>query len=346
MSTTVHPNDKPVIGITLGDINGIGPEVVIKSLSDSRILNLMTPVIYGSTKVLSFYRKTLDNPQIQYAQVKQEADFIPRKINVVNCWQDMMPIEVGSVTREAGEAAFLALQKGVDHLKSGVIDAIVTAPINKKNIQQQDFQFAGHTEYFAHRFEVPDSLMFMISEQFRVAVATGHIPLKDVAASLTREVLESKLSIMLHSLRIDFGLNKPRIAVMGLNPHAGEEGLLGHEEEKIITPLINRLRDQGNLIFGPFPADGFFGRGDHLKFDGVLAMYHDQGLIPFKLSTFQQGVNFTAGLPVVRTSPDHGTAYSLAGKNAASELSMRTALYAACEIVEKRKERENLRDSK
>ncbi len=339
MSSNPKHKDKPVIGITLGDINGIGPEVVIKTLRDPRILQLFTPVLFGSTKVLAFYKKALDESQFAYAQVKGDmGELIHKKVNVVNCWEDMIPINVGEVTPEGGRAAFLALKIASDYLKEGMIDGIVTAPINKKNIQQKDFEFPGHTEFFTSTFGVKDSLMFMVSETLKIGVATGHMPVQNISAALTKEVLESKLRIMLESLRQDFGYSKPRVAVLGLNPHAGEDGLLGNEEKETIRPVMEKLKEEGHLLFGPFPADGFFGKGDHAKYDGVMAMYHDQGLIPFKTLTFQQGTNFTAGLPVVRTSPDHGTAYTLAGKNEASENSMRAALFTALDIIKNRRE--------
>ena len=339
MSSNPKHKDIPVIGITLGDINGIGPEVVIKTLRDNRILQLFTPVIFGSTKVLAFYKKALDETQFAYAQMKGDiGELIRKKVNVVNCWDDMVPIDVGEVTPDGGSAAFMALQKATEFLKDGKIDGIVTAPINKKNIQQKDFEFPGHTEFFTSTFGVKDSLMFMVSETLKIGVVTGHVPVTKIAGALTKEVLESKLRIMLDSLRKDFGYSKPRVAVLGLNPHAGEDGLLGDEEKDTIRPVLEKFREEGHLVYGPFPADGFFGKGDHAKYDGILAMYHDQGLIPFKTLTFQQGTNFTAGLPVVRTSPDHGTAYSLAGKNEASENSMRAAVFTALDIIKNRRE--------
>jgi 4-hydroxythreonine-4-phosphate dehydrogenase len=330
--------DKPVIGISLGDINGIGPEVVIKALNDQRLSNHFTPVVYGSTKVLSFYRKALKMDDFNYSQVKNDKGFHPRRINVVNCWQDMMNIEVGAETPEGGTSAFLALAKATDDLKSGLIDAVVTAPINKNNIQRDDFNFPGHTEYLAHKFEVKESLMMMVSGTMRVGVATGHMPLKEVPNALQKELLRTKIKLMIQSLKHDFGIIKPKIAILGLNPHAGEEGLLGNEENDMIIPLINELKDKGNLIFGPFPSDGFFGLGTFQKYDGVMAMYHDQGLAPFKALAFESGVNFTAGLPVVRTSPDHGTAYNIAGKGQANESSMREAMYLALDVLKSRKE--------
>lgn len=339
MSSNPKHKDKPNIGITLGDINGIGPEVVIKSLSDPRILNFFTPVIFGSTKVLSFYRKAIEENGFNYTQVKNGSrELLPKKVNVVNCWPDMMPINIGEVTKEGGEAAFLALKTGVEYLRDGLIEGIVTAPINKKNIQQQGFEFPGHTEYFTTTFGVKESLMFMVSEQLKIGVVTGHLPLHQVSQTLTGDLLETKLRIMEHSLREDFGIKKPKIAVMGLNPHAGEDGLLGSEENDVIRPVISKLKNEGHLIVGPFPADGFFGKGEFHSYDGIMAMYHDQGLIPFKTLTFQQGINYTAGLPIVRTSPDHGTAYGLAGKNLANENSMRAALFMALDIIKNRKE--------
>ncbi|MGK7396137.1 MAG: 4-hydroxythreonine-4-phosphate dehydrogenase PdxA [Candidatus Cyclobacteriaceae bacterium M3_2C_046] len=333
-----NTEDKPTIGITIGDINGIGPEVIIKALSDSRILNYLTPVIYGSTKVLSFYRKAFKVNDFNYSQVKSQGSFSPKRINVVNCWDKMMNIEVGVETPEGGNSAFLALEKAVEDLQQGKIEAVVTAPINKNNIQSEDFQFPGHTEYFTQKFNGSDSLMMMVSDQLRVGVATAHVPLNQVSQTITKEALTSKLKIMLQSLKKDFGRQKPKLAVLGLNPHAGEEGLLGMEEKEVIIPVIEEFKNKGHLVFGPYPADGFFGLVQHIKFDGVMAMYHDQGLIPFKTIAFEKGVNFTAGLPIIRTSPDHGTAYNIAGKGQANESSMREAIYLALDIIKMRME--------
>jgi 4-hydroxythreonine-4-phosphate dehydrogenase len=325
--------NKPIVGITIGDINGIGPEVIIKSLSDSRILDHMTPVIFGSTKVLSFYRKMLNIEDFNYSQIKSINDFNPRKINVVNCWPDMAEINVGKVTDEAGKCAFLALTKAVNYLKEDKIDAIVTAPINKKNIQRDDFKFVGHTDFISEELGVKENLMLMVNEDLRIGVVTAHLPISEISENLTQEKVESKLNIMIKTLKNDFGIDKPKIALLGLNPHAGEEGLLGKEESEIIEPIISKFKDKGHLVFGPFPSDGFFGTLQYQKFDGILAMYHDQGLIPFKMLGFESGVNFTAGIPKVRTSPDHGTAYGIAGKNIANPLSMREALYLATNTV-------------
>ncbi len=329
---------KPVIGITLGDINGIGPEVVIKALSDARILNFFTPVIYGSSRVLSYYKKMMDS-EFNYSQVKEEHNFLPKKNNVVNCWSETLELTPGVENSIGGNASWLALKKASADLKDGFIDAIVTAPINKANIQSDEFAFPGHTEFFADLFETDKQLMFMVSDKLRIGVVSGHIPLEQVASKITREALEEALIAMEKSLKNDFGITKPKIAVLGLNPHAGEDGLLGEQEEKIIKPTVLEFRKAGNLFFGPFPSDGFFGNKEYKKYDAILAMYHDQGLIPFKSLSFGSGVNFTAGLPVVRTSPDHGTAYSIAGKNEASADSMHAALMTALDIIRNRRER-------
>lgn len=336
MSSKSNNERKPTIGITIGDVNGIGPEVTIKALRDGRLLNYLTPVVYGSTKTLAYYRKALNADDFNYSQVKEPGHLNHKKVNVVNCWEEMVEINTGEVTKEAGNASFMALQKSVKDLKNGFLDAVVTAPINKHNIQNEEFKFPGHTEYFAENFESKESLMFLTSEDLRVGVVTGHIPLKEVANAMGKEKIATKISIMEHSLRTDFGISKPRIAVLGLNPHAGEDGLLGSEDDGIIRPVIEDFKNKGKLIYGPFPADGFFGKGDYKKFDGVLAMYHDQGLIPFKTIAFHSGVNYTAGLPIIRTSPDHGTAYNIAGKNEASEESMRAAIFLAYDIFKNR----------
>ncbi len=328
---------KPIIGITLGDINGIGPEVVIRALSDSRILNFFTPVIYGSTRVLAYYKKMMDI-EFSYSQVKEPHEFISKKNNVVNCWPETLDITPGEENSIGGVASWKALKQASQDLKGGFIDAIVTAPINKANIQSDEFRFPGHTEFFANLFETNEQLMFMVSDQLRIGVLSGHVPLAEVSEKVTKEALEQSLKAMEKSLKQDFGISKPKIAVLGLNPHAGEDGLLGKQEEEIIKPTVMSLRKNGKLFFGPFPSDGFFGSKEYKKYDAVLAMYHDQGLIPFKSISFGSGVNFTAGLPVVRTSPDHGTAYAIAGKNEASSDSMHAALMAALDIIKSRRE--------
>jgi 4-hydroxythreonine-4-phosphate dehydrogenase len=334
-----RPHDyKPRIGITLGDVNGIGPEVVIKALGDHRILNFATPIIYGSGKVISFYKKHLNIEEFNFTQVKGKGQYAPKNINVVNCWEDVFEVTPGKAARESGKAAFMAIRQACEELKEGLIDGLVTAPVDKQTIHSDEFPFKGHTEYLTQFFSTGDSLMFMVSETLKVGLVTEHVALKDVAPLITRERIEKKLRIMEQSLKNDFGIKKPRIAVLGLNPHAGDGGLLGTEEEEIIKGLVADQRNKGKLVFGPFPADGFFGSSLYSKYDAVLAMYHDQGLIPFKAIAFESGINYTAGLPVVRTSPDHGTAYNIAGKNQANEQSIREALFQAIAILKHRNE--------
>jgi 4-hydroxythreonine-4-phosphate dehydrogenase len=329
---------KPRIGITLGDMNGIGPEVILKALADNRITAMATPVIYGSSKVVSFYKKLLNIEELNYSQVKTRGQFAFKSINVVNVWEDALEVAPGKPSKESGRASFLALRQACEELRDGVIDALVTAPIDKNAIHHDEFPFKGHTGYLTQFFGAADSLMFMVSDSLRVGVVTDHVTLAEVTALITKERLESKLKLMDQSLRKDFGINKPRIAVLGLNPHAGDGGLIGKEDDQIIKPVVQDQRNKGRLVFGPFPADGFFGTSQYTKYDGILAMYHDQGLVPFKSIAFESGVNFTAGLPVVRTSPDHGTAFSIAGKNQANESSLREAIYRACDILKHRGE--------
>lgn len=329
---------KPRIGITLGDPNGIGPEVVIKALSDNRILALFTPVVYGSAKVISHYKKLLNIEEFNYTQVRTKGQLAHKSINVVNCWEETLEVNAGKPTAEAGKAAFTALKNACEDLKDGYLDALVTAPIDKKMIHSQEFPFKGHTEYLTQFFGSQDSLMFMVSEKLKVGLVTEHVPVSQVSSLLTKERIETKLALMENSLKKDFGFVKPKIAVLGLNPHAGDNGLIGQEDEQVVKGVVNDLRNKGRLVFGPFPADGFFGSASYLKYDGVLAMYHDQGLIPFKSVAFDDGINFTAGLPVVRTSPDHGTAFAIAGKNQASESSLREAIYRAGDIFRYRTE--------
>ncbi|GAB4028192.1 4-hydroxythreonine-4-phosphate dehydrogenase PdxA [Spirosoma gilvum] len=335
----INREDRLVIGISLGDYNGIGPEVILKALQYNRLQRICTPVIYGSMRILNRYRNLLNFKDWNLNGAQSIGQISHKLTNVITCWPDQnQDIQPGRVTPEAGQAAFSCLQRAVDDLKAGKLDALVTAPINKYNIQSEEFKFPGHTEYLAQEFGVQDNLMFMVSGALRVGVVTGHIPLGRVRQSITRERIAQKLALMMTSLRQDFGIKKPRIAVLGLNPHAGEEGLLGNEEQEIINPLLADLLDKGELVFGPYPADGFFGTRAYKHFDAVLAMYHDQGLIPFKSIAFEEGVNFTAGMPAIRTSPDHGTAYDIAGKNLADETSMLQAIYTAIDVARHRKE--------
>lgn len=328
---------KPVIGITIGDVNGIGPEVIIKTVSDAKLFDYVTIVIYGHGKVFSHYKKILDATNFSFYQYNTGDRLHEKKANVINCWEDDFEIKPGEENEDGGRCALAALQHAVEDLQNGTIDGVVTAPISKNNIQSSEFHFPGHTEFFTSTFGAKDSLMFLCNENLRVGVATGHIPLMQIKDALTSERLTSKIDLMIKSLKNDFGISKPKVAILGLNPHAGEEGLLGSEEKDIIQPVIEQFKEKGNLVFGPFPADGFFGASAYTKFDGVLAMYHDQGLIPFKTIAFEDGANFTAGLPIVRTSPDHGTAFGIAGKNEASPTSMRSALYMAIDTIRNRK---------
>ncbi|HET7179483.1 MAG TPA: 4-hydroxythreonine-4-phosphate dehydrogenase PdxA [Chryseosolibacter sp.] len=332
MTHHARPHEKPRIGITLGDVNGIGPEVVMKALGDARILSLITPVVYGSTRVLSFYKKLLALEEFNFSQVKGKGQLVHKSINVVNCWEEPLDVNPGKATRETGAASLKALQEACSELKEGLIDALVTAPIDKHSIHSEEFPFKGHTEFLAREFGGGESLMFMVSESLRVGLVTDHEALRDVPALITRERVEAKLQLMERSLKRDFGISKPRIAVLGLNPHAGDGGLIGREDEEIIRPVVSEARNKGRLVSGPLPSDGFFGTAQYRQYDGVLAMYHDQGLVPFKTLAFESGVNYTGGLSIVRTSPDHGTAYNIAGKNQANEASMRQAIFLAGEI--------------
>lgn len=329
--------EKIVIGITQGDINGIGYEVILKTLSESRVLDAFVPVIYGSPKVAAFHRKQLDIQGINLNIINSVEELNPKRINIINCSDDEIKVELGRSTEEAGKAAFAALEQATEDLKKGALDAIVTAPINKKNIQSADFHFPGHTEYLEEKFGTgTPSLMLLMNDVMRVAVVTGHIPVAEVSNALTKELIIEKLLVFNKSLKEDFMIVRPRIAVLGLNPHAGDEGVIGDEEQKTIIPALKEAEKQGVVCVGPYAADGFFGSGQFSKFDGILAMYHDQGLIPFKTISMDSGVNFTAGLSVIRTSPAHGTAYDLAGKNMASEDSFRQAIYTACDIYQNR----------
>ena len=330
--------EKLKIGISIGDVNGIGLEIIIKTLADSKIFDYCTPIVYGHTKVASFYRRATGVDELNFNVIDHPSKAIPKRANMINCWSEDVKIEPGVTNKEAGKYAFISLERATNDLLSGDIDALVTAPINKDTIQSEDFKFPGHTEYLQERGGGGDVLMFLVSDTLRVGVVTGHIPVAKVAESITTEKILSKLKLMDTSLRNDFWLRKPKIAVLGLNPHAGDNGLIGSEETTTIIPAIEEARAADILAMGPYAADGFFANGTYMQFDGVLAMYHDQGLIPFKQIAFETGVNFTAGLNFVRTSPDHGTAFDIAGKNEASEVSFREALFSAIHIVKHRRE--------
>ncbi len=323
------------VGISIGDINGVGIEIIIKTLEDTRILSNITPVIYGCTRVFSYYKKAINLP-FNFQKIADADAAKNGKINLLNLWKEEIKISAGESNEIGGSYAFKSLEAATQDLGTGKIDVLITAPINKKNIQREGFEFPGHTEYLTKLSNEEDALMFMIKDHLRVGIATNHIPVEQISKALTKEVIVKKISMMNASLKKDFGIIKPRIAVLGLNPHAGENGMLGSEESEVITPAIEQANREEILAFGPYPSDGLFGSGQFLKFDAVLAMYHDQGLTPFKALAGGTGVNFTAGLPIVRTSPDHGTAYDIAGKGIASPDSFRNALYLAVDIYNNR----------
>ncbi|MFT4152398.1 4-hydroxythreonine-4-phosphate dehydrogenase PdxA [Parafilimonas sp.] len=327
---------KPLIGFTCGDINGIGIELIIKSLGDNRILEQCTPVVFASNKSINFYRKSLPEINFSYQFVKDFSRISYKQLNIFNCWDEEVSITSGQLNETGGRYARLSLQLAVNALKEGHIQGLVTAPLHKKNIQSADFNFTGHTPYLKHAFGLNDVVMLMVASNLRVALVTEHVPVKDIAVHITRANILSKLFIINESLKRDFGIEKPKIAVLGLNPHAGDEGLVGDEEQTIIKPSIKEAKDKGILAFGPFSADAFFARAQYQQFDAVLAMYHDQGLIPFKSLAIGEGVNYTAGMPVVRTSPDHGTAFDIAGKGRADASSFLAAVFECIDIIKRR----------
>ncbi len=335
--TKVPPvrREKLRVGITMGDINGIGVEVIIKTLRDNRIIDACTPIIYGSSRVVSYHRKVLKAESFTYNIIGDVDRCKSNTCNILNCWTEELSVSIGRPNKDSGIFVFRALEAAAYDLQNGKIDVLITAPVNKEQLNSIDTPFQGHTEFLADKFG-GKSLMFMVSDNMRVGLVTNHVPVNKVAETINKELIINKLELMDQSLRADFGIDRPQIAVLGLNPHAGDNGLIGKEEQEIIVPAIEAFRNDNKLVFGPYPADGFFGNGMQQKFDGVLAMYHDQGLIPFKALSFGSGVNFTAGLPIVRTSPDHGTAYGIAGKNQASPDSFRKALFTAIDIYKQR----------
>lgn len=335
-------SSKIKIGISIGDVNGIGLEVILKTLAHQNILDYCTPIVYGHTKVASYHRKALGLGDLNFNVISHANDANPKKANMINCWEEDVKIELGTANETGGKYALLSLEKATDDLVNGHIDALVTAPINKHNIQSDTFNFPGHTEYLQERSGAADVLMFLVSEDIRVGVVTGHIPVSQISQGITKEKIVKKLVMINESLKKDFWIEKPKIAVLGLNPHAGDNGLLGSEEQTIIAPAIQAAFDAGVICFGPYPADGFFGNNTYKQFDAVLAMYHDQGLIPFKTIAFGTGVNYTAGMKFVRTSPDHGTGYGIAGKNLADPSSFIEAMFTASHIVRHRREQESL----
>lgn len=326
------------IGISCGDINGIGLEVILKALTVKKAGRFFKIIIYGNTKVVAYHKNIITQENIQFHSINAPEEAEANRINIINCWNDNVNITLGAPSDVSGQCARLALERATKDLKVGVIDALVTAPIHKKAMQMAGFPFVGHTEYITQELGSKESVMLMCSDALRVGVVTNHLPIREVAAAITKDKILKKLIILAETLKIDFNLGKPTIAVLGLNPHAGDEGAIGDEDDKIVRPAIEAARAKGIMAFGPFPADGFFGSGQHQKYDAVLAMYHDQGLVPFKTLSFGAGVNYTAGLSGVRTSPDHGTAYNIAGKGEADDSSIIKALFLAADIVKNRNE--------
>jgi len=329
------------LGISVGDANGISPEIILKSFKDKRMLEICTPVIYASKNILSFYKNLLDLTEFNFTSISSANELIPGKVNVINI-VDNFSVQAGVPTKESGSLSVRSLEMVAEDLAAGKLDLMVTAPFSKEAVQKSGFDFPGHTEYLAKMAGIDEALMVLVSPNLRVALVTSHIPIKQVSETLSVDLIYNKILTFNKSLVQDFGIGKPKIAVLGLNPHAGENGKIGEEELEVIIPAIERAKSDGILAFGPFPSDGFFGSSAISKFDGVLAMFHDQGLGPFKALAFDDGVNYTAGLPIVRTSPDHGTAFDISGKNIASPQSMRSAIYAAIDIYNKRKEYKNL----
>jgi 4-hydroxythreonine-4-phosphate dehydrogenase len=329
---------KPIIGISIGDINGIGPEILLEAFDDNRLLEMFTPIIFGSSKVLAHYKKNLPDNKLQLNGIKDFTAVNAKQVNVYNCWEEDVEVKPGIDTKEAGKCAVRALQAATQALKDGHIHGLVTMPINKSNTQLPDFNYAGHTPFLKDKFGAKDVLMLMVTADLKVALLTEHVPVAEIAKHVTKENITSKLTMLQQSLIKDFGISKPKIAVLALNPHAGDGGLIGKEEKETIKPTIDELYTKGMKVFGPYAADGFFARQQDAHFDAVLAMYHDQGLIPFKSFDKAKGVNFTAGLQVVRTSPDHGTAYDIAGKGIAEIGSFLEAVYTCIDVLENRTE--------
>jgi 4-phospho-D-threonate 3-dehydrogenase / 4-phospho-D-erythronate 3-dehydrogenase len=332
--------EKIKLGISIGDLNGIGGEVILKTFDDARMLDFCTPVIFASVKTLNFYKKHF-KLSLNFQGIDKASEAIDGKINVVNIWKENVTINFGKEDPESGKYAFKSLEAATAALKSDEIDVLVTAPINKNTIQSESFNFPGHTDYLAKELE-GDSLMFMITDSIKVGLLTDHVPLKDISSVITPDLIRKKIATIQRTLQQDFRISKPKIAVLGINPHSGDNGLIGKEDEEILKPTLEKIREKGELVYGPYAADSFFGSKNHANFDAIIASYHDQGLIPFKTLSFGEGVNFTAGLSKVRTSPDHGTAFEIAGKDCANINSFKEAVFKAIEIFKTRKEYKKL----
>lgn len=330
----------------MGDACGIGPELVVSAFQDRRLKEVCVPILYGSSRVLNIYRKVMDVEKFHYVMVQQPSQAQFRKLNVIDCVPNLDRIEIGQASEAGGKVAQLSVKRAIEDAQHQQLDAIVTLPVDKAMFQKHDADFKGHTELLAQAFNVPDNLMFMVSDELRVGLVTNHVPISEVSANLTTERIIDKALMMDQSLRHDFSIQSPMIAILGLNPHAGDTGLLGKEDDEIIAPAIRELKHKGVRVMGPYPADGFFGSLKYRKFDGILAMYHDQGLIPFKLIAGYSGVNYTAGIPIVRTSPDHGVAYDIAGKGIADAASLRESIFLAIDVYRRRSENLDLEANK
>ncbi len=337
-------SEKIKVGISIGDTNGIGLEIILKTFSDTRMLEICTPILFASNKTVSIHKKEI-NIDTQIHSIENVTKVLNNKINLVNVWRENVAIDFGKETKEGGKYAFLSLQAAVKALKNNDIDILVTAPINKHNIQSDDFNFKGHTEFLEANLE-GESLMILMTDEIKIGLVTGHIPVQKIAETITPDLLIKKVTILYNSLLQDFGISKPKIAVLGLNPHCGDNGVIGTEDDEIVRPTLEKIQAEGKLVYGPYSSDSFFGSESYKNFDGILAMYHDQGLAPFKALSFGNGVNFTAGLNKVRTSPDHGTAYEIAGKGIANHNSFKEALYTALDIYKFRKEYNELIQNK
>ena len=336
-------SEKIKLGISIGDFNGIGIEIILKSFLDKRMLDFCTPIIFGSTKLITNYKKNT-NINVLFNGIKQVDKAIQGKINIVNLWKEDIDVELGKPTKQSGKYAFLSLEAATEALNNGSIDVLVTAPINKDNIQSENFKFPGHTEYLESKIE-GDSLMILMTNKIRIGLITGHIPVSKISENITPDLIKQKVAILYTALKQDFAIQKPKIAILGLNPHCGDHGVIGLEDDEIIKPTILEIQDEGKLVYGPYAADSFFGSENYKNFDAILAMYHDQGLTPFKTLSFGEGVNYTAGLAKIRTSPDHGTAYELAGKGQASINSFKEAVFSAIQIFRTREEYKSLTEN-
>ncbi len=339
----MEKSEKIILGITIGDFNGVGIEIILKTFLDKRMFDFCTPVLFGSAKLITAYKKNMDI-NLLFNGIRQVDAAIQGRFNVLNLWKDDIEVNLGTPTAESGKYAFESLEAATNALAKGEIDLLVTAPISKENIQSEDFKFPGHTEYLESKLK-GESLMILMADSLRIGLITGHIPVSKVSETITSDLIKKKVAILYETLVQDFAISKPKIAILGLNPHCGDHGVIGTEDDEMIRPTIAEIQNEGKLVYGPYAADGFFGSDNYKKFDAILAMYHDQGLAPFKALSFGEGVNFTAGLDKIRTSPDHGTAYDLAGKGEANINSFKEAVFSGIQIFKTRKEYKSLTEN-